>query len=153
MPRGPLPAPEQKRARRNPATFPTTELERGRRAVDAPGLPKAPGGQRWLAATRDWWQTWRESPQAALFEETDWLALRLLAPLVDSYFREPTPAKLAEIRQGHAKLGATPEDRLRLRWRFLEAEAETEGTQPPTRRPARARKDPRLELVKGRRGG
>lgn len=108
--------------------------------------------------TRAWWRSWVTSPQAPLFTVTDWMRLRLLALLVDAYVREPTPSRLAEIRQTEAKYGATPEDRLRLRWRFKDAgepddddlgvpEQPTSSRAKPKRKAKRG--DPRLALVKG----
>jgi hypothetical protein len=62
----------------------------------------------------------------------------MLAPLVDAYFKEPTRNLFAEIRLNEAKLGATPEDRLRLSWR-LDASPDDAPAAAPKRRP-----DPRL---------
>jgi len=67
--------------------------------------------------TLEWYETWRRSPQARLFEETDWLRLSLLAPVVEAHYRSATTATLAEIRLNEASLGATVVDRLRARIR------------------------------------
>lgn len=105
------------------------------------------------ARTRAWFKTWTGSPQAALFTATDWARLAMLAELVDAYFAEPTPARMAEIRLNESRFGATPEDRLRLRWRFRDRDADVElgvAIDPGkirTGRPKRRRGDPRLELV------
>lgn len=72
--------------------------------------------------THEWHETWRRSPQAALFEETDWSRLRLLAVIVDGYFRRPSAAALSEIRMNEERLGATYADRLRNRIRVEDAE-------------------------------
>lgn len=65
--------------------------------------------------TLAWFDTWRRSPQAQLFEATDWSRLVLLAPIVDAYFRRPSAAALSEIRMNEERLGATVVDRMRAR--------------------------------------
>jgi hypothetical protein len=40
--------------------------------------------------------------------------------LADAYFANPSKDLLAEIRQNESKLGATPEDLMRLRWKIEE---------------------------------
>lgn len=69
-------------------------------------------------STLAWFETWRRSPQAQLFEETDWSRLVLLAPIVDAYFRRPSAAALSEIRMNEERLGATVVDRMRARIRI-----------------------------------
>ncbi len=148
-----MPTDPSKRKRRNDPTIATTELVRTSKPARAPDLPKG-----MHPTTRAWWRSWVTSPQAPLFTVTDWMRLRLLALLVDAYVREPTPSRLAEIRQTEAKYGATPEDRLRLRWRFKDAgepddddlgvpEQPTSSRAKPKRKAKRG--DPRLALVKG----
>jgi hypothetical protein len=106
--------------------------------TEAPPLPDA---ETYSERTRAWYATWATSPQAANFAATDWQRLAMLAPLVDAYFAKPERNTLAEIRINESKLGATPEDRLRLAWR-LDAPA------PPPPEPgkplrSRDRPDPR----------
>lgn len=149
MPRGPAPKPDDKRQRRNEPTFETVTLS-GDGKVTAPRLE---GASKLLARTRRWYATWTSSPQAAQFLGTDWERLQMLALVVDDFFRADDPGQrqklLAEIRSQEAKLGGTPEDRLRLRWRM------SKGDEPPAEEPAkggakrtpRRRRDPRLELV------
>lgn len=142
--RGPAPKDPAKRLRRNADDVPASELEA--RPVAA---PKLPGSSRLLPATRAWYRVWSTSPQAQLFIATDWQRLHQLALLVDAYYREPSKELMAEIRLNEAKLGATPEDRLRLRWRLAQqaddgGEQETSGQAPAKSR----RRDPRLSVVK-----
>jgi hypothetical protein len=82
------------------------------------------GDEPYSNETRAWYQTWCESPQAALFTVTDWQRLQMLAILVERYYRaaSDTRTKLhglttafAEIRQNEALLGATHVDRLKGR--------------------------------------
>jgi hypothetical protein len=76
------------------------------------------------ASTFDWYETWRTAPQAALFEATDWQRLQMMAPLVDTYFRAPSTAALAEIRLNEERLGATYVDRQRAKIRIQDRDAE-----------------------------
>jgi hypothetical protein len=141
--RGPTPKDTARRQRRN-AQPNSVELNAGARAKRPPALPPRPGrGLKWSPATRRWYQVWQKSPQSTLFTATDWQRLHMLAPLVEAYFAQPTKEILAEIRLNEAKLGATPEDRQRLRWIFVETEEAKAG------RSVRRRKDPRLELIQG----
>ncbi len=114
----------------------------------APKLPPRKGRRR---QTRDWYAAWVTSPQASLLTSTDWKRLHLLADLVDAYHDPDTTLTkkidlLAEIRINEQKLGGTAEDRQRLRWKPPSPASES-GT--PAAPAARARRDPRLKLVKG----
>jgi hypothetical protein len=99
-----------------------------------------PAANTYSERTRRWWATWASSPQASKFHETDWQRLEMLAPLVDLYFGNPDRQLMAEIRQNEAKLGATPEDRERLRWKI--EEPQVPSADEPARKSSRARKDP-----------
>jgi hypothetical protein len=144
--RGPAPKEPDKRERRN-ADVAVTELD-AESAVEAPELPGAAG---FRDETRAWYAVWASSPQAAQFLGTDWQRLHMLAHLVDAYFKSPSKEALGEIRLNEAKLGGTPEDRLRLRWRMADnAGAEERAARQGAARPtARRRTDPRLKLVEG----
>lgn len=142
---GILPKDRQAQARARNAdrpVHPQTEFE-DKPPSSAPELPYA---DEYTARTRRWYAAWCAAPQAQLFLISDWSRLHMLAPLVDDYFREPAPGKLAEIRNNESKLGATPEDRLRLRWRMVQNEVEEDAIE---RKPEakRKRSDPRLALV------
>jgi hypothetical protein len=138
--------------RRNKPTFEPIELDPGKPKGRAPVLPRR---RAMLPATRAWYDTWARSPQASQFMATDWQRLHLLAMLVEDIFRTDDPKLrkelLGELRLQEAKLGATPEDRLRLRWRLGEAKGEEERGQKQAARkqPSRKRGDPRLELIEG----
>jgi hypothetical protein len=89
--------------------------------VEADGKLRGPElPSQYAPETLAWYATWRRSPQSQLFEDTDWLRLSLLAPLVDSYFRTPTVAALSEIRLNEERLGATYTDRLRAKIRITQ---------------------------------
>jgi hypothetical protein len=146
--RGPAPKDPDKRQRRNKPPEPE-ELPEAHTGP-APALPRR---SKYLQITRDWYDAWARSPQAAGFGVTDWHRLQMLAPLVDAYWREPKPSLMAEIRQNESKLGATVEDRQRLRWRLpgaspiAPAEDDTPTAPPRRRRQGRGGRDPRLRAV------
>lgn len=155
--RGPLPKPDEKRARTNEPAIAWTDVPKGSRAVGAPRLSAAER-RRLHPEARRFWDVWLKAPQAVLFVETDWLALRMMLPLVDAYHRDPTAAKLSEIRQGVGKLGATLDDRFRMRVRVdirghvesAEEKAAAGGAAAKSSSgKRRKRTDPRLRVVDG----
>jgi hypothetical protein len=79
-------------------------------ALRGPDLPE----YDWHPRTLAWWDTWRRSPLAQEFGQTDWDFL------IDTAFLHSQmwggEVRLAgEVRLRAAKFGATPEDRLRLK--------------------------------------
>lgn len=108
--RGPAPKDPSQRRRRNADAIPATTL------VDTGEThgPDLPGGIDWPVVTLAWWETWRRSPQAQMFTETDWDFLVDTA-LLHARFWAGDEKVAAELRLRVAKFGATPEDRLRLR--------------------------------------
>lgn len=131
------PAPKRRRARARDTREGSTLADR--RTLRGPPLPKRPDGDDWLPETKVWYLTWRRSPQAERFTDTAWQRLRMLLPLVDTFFRTPSKDLLAEIRMNESKLGATPEDSQRLRWE-IEQPAPPKDDPKPT---SRSRSDPR----------
>lgn len=106
------PPPSENKRRRNADSFAdhkATVVDDGE--LVGPALE----GPDWSQAARAYWDTWRRSPQAKAFLATDWMRLRMLVPLVESYLMNPMPQKLAEIRQNESLLGATHTDRMRAR--------------------------------------
>jgi hypothetical protein len=133
---GPAPKDADKRlGHRTQAELVTTSITKP--TAPAPALP---GAGDFSEATRRWYQVWAHSAQASQFLETDWLLLHMLAPMVDRYYETEDPRIFSEIRINLAKLGATPEDRQRLRWIARPDEASPQGK---TTQSARKRKDPR----------
>lgn len=119
---GPLPKPERQRERdtkRRASEF-TTVTRDG--VVRGPTIEEATGSSAWEPMTIRWWDTWRRSPQASLFEDTDWLRLATMAPLYDGHVRRPSAAAMSEIRMNEERLGATYADRLRGRIRIEDGE-------------------------------
>lgn len=112
MARGPAPKPAEQRRRRNIDPIPTTVV-----VGDPDGEirgPDLPGGIDWPVVTLAWWETWRRSPQAQAFTQTDWDFLVDTA-LLHARFWKGDEKVAGELRLRVAKFGATPEDRLRLR--------------------------------------
>lgn len=130
MPRGPVPKENPQRRNDGPA----------KRLGEAPTV-YPPLGDHYSFATIEWYETWAKAEQASQFTGTDWQRLRMLAPLVELYFTNPTKDLMAEIRQNESKLGATAEDRQRLRWKIAPSEGDEEPE--PEKPRARERKDPR----------
>ncbi len=107
---GPLPKEQRQRerdTRRRGAEFATVEDDAVVRGPELDG--------DYSPATLAWYDVWRRSPQAALFESTDWLRLALLAPMVEKHLESPSAAAMSEIRMNEERLGATYADRLRAR--------------------------------------
>lgn len=148
--RGPAPKdPDKRLGHHKPEQ--ATEL----RAENVGRAPKLAGRSKLCAEARRWWDTWVDSAQAAQFIATDWLHLELLVRLVDDFYRADTAKarkELAgEIRLAQAKLGGTPEDRLRLRWRLAANERKDDAVKKTetAKRTSRGAEDPRLKLVGG----
>ncbi len=92
--------------------------------------PELPAGHTYSPTTVQWYETWRRSPQAQVFEATDWLALGLVLPLVNSHTRRPSAAAASEIRLVTASLGGTHADRLRMAKLRIDRSAEPADTSP-----------------------
>lgn len=117
------PPPSERRRRTNKDTY--ADVQATVAVTDEVRGPVLEGD--WLPETVRWYETWRRSPQAAVFVATDWQRLAMLAPLVDDYFDRPHHLKLAEVRQNESLLGATHVDRLRAR---IKVEAKPAATPP-----------------------
>lgn len=124
--RGPAPKDPSERRRRNVAEPLKVVTDDGK--IHGPELPDS---FDWPDVTRDWWETWRKSPQAQTFTDTDWSFLVDTAVLhAEFWLGERSLA--AELRLRAAKFGATPEDRARLKIAVGE----------PSARPDRAKLQP-----------
>jgi hypothetical protein len=135
------PVPTGKRVRPNDQARDDAKIKH----IVATGLthgPALPDGN-WHERTIAWWETWRKSPQASMFTETDWDYL-LDTALLHSKFWNDDASTAAELRLRVAKFGATPEDRARLK---------LEVTQPETVKPEQRAADPRrvtaLKVING----
>jgi len=106
------PVPSEKKRRRNVDTYAENMA-----TVADDGVARGPDADEdWSPGVRDWWETWRCSPQVQTFTGTDWQRLRMLVPLVESYLAGDLKA-MTEIRLNESLLGATHADRLRNRVR------------------------------------
>lgn len=130
------PAPSPNRRRRNADTYadvqtkvqaaPSSDL-RGPGLAEATCNASLDWDPQIRALVSRWWDTWRRSPLAVAFLNTDWSRLAMLAPLVASYYARPHYTKLAEIRQSESLLGATHVDRLKARIRVEATAPETDA--------------------------
>jgi hypothetical protein len=103
---------DRDQARRQPQTnvpIPTENEIYGKPITEL--APDAP----WHPQTVAWWETWRHSPMAKTWLETDWDFLLDTAILHTQFWSRPNFNGAAELRQRVAKLGATIEDRQRLK--------------------------------------
>ena len=76
----------------------------------------------WPEATRRWWTTWGAEPLAADFTATDWDFLLDTALIHAKVWGFGDLKLLAELRLRVAKMGATGEDRARLRVTYAQAD-------------------------------
>lgn len=151
---GPPPKDPAKRARSNSDPMGRKTYVRQAARVEQPSLPTVyeidENGDRkrvgWCTQTQRWWKMWAAEPLAVDFTASDWDHLVDTARLHNAFWRT-SDARLmknlaAEIRVRTAKLGATIEDRLRLRIDYVPA-APADGDNPTgSGGGARARRGP-----------
>lgn len=140
--RGFPPKDAAQRRRRNAAPAVTVVASDGK--VYGPDLPDT---YEWPPATITWWKTWRTSPQASKFTETDWSFL-IDTAVLHAEFWLGNRSVAAELRLRAAKFGATPEDRARLK--ISVGEPDAAQPQAPARLRTKAegtRKDRLLRAV------
>lgn len=114
---GPAPKDPSRRARRNKDPNPTTRLQF--QPCDPPPLPD---DYPWHPMTVRWWQVWMDSPMAEIMGATDWSFLLDTALMHTTMWDKGQWTLAAEVRLRVAKFGATPEDRLRLRITWADAD-------------------------------
>ncbi len=118
--RGPAPKDPGHRRRRNTGSG-FDELPAEGYTGDFPPLGRSyrvgRDRRKFLASTQAWYLAWARSPMATRFESTDWLRLHMVAPLLDQFHRGEgnMPALANEIRLCESGLGATVNDRQRMR--------------------------------------
>ena len=124
--RGPAPKPAGQRRRTNPEpVVPKVVVP-----DDVIRGPELPTDFDWPLQTREWWDTWRRSPQAQTMTDTDWSFL-LDTAMLHAEFWAGNLTVGAELRLRVAKFGATPEDRARLRLEIEEPKPTPERDKPP----------------------
>lgn len=148
--RGTTPKPASTRARRNKEPTPL-------RLLPFEGIEKQPlpddllaEGEAWHPATIRWWKRWCDSGLSDTWTAVDWSFLEETVVLHHEYMKKRTFTLGSELRLREGKMGATPEDRARLRIVFESAdEAEDKGQRrraaAGSKQPT-AKKDPRSIL-------
>lgn len=96
----------------------------------------------WPEATRRWWATWGSEPMAQDFTATDWDFLLDTALLHAKVWGRGTLQLLPELRLRVAKMGATSEDRARLRITYAAADEADERRGKAPGAAARNRRGP-----------
>lgn len=99
-------------------------------SVAQPPLPvlyvPGKGGRKvrfvWPEATKRWWRNWGAEPAAERFRPTDWDFLLDTALIHARVWGAGDLSMLNELRLRVAKMGATAEDRARLRIAYAEAD-------------------------------
>jgi hypothetical protein len=140
--RGPAPKPQAERRRRNIEPAPTVVVADGEK--HGPALPV---GWEWPEETIQWWDTWRSSAQAALFNGTDWSFLTDSAVLHAALWAGNLSVA-GELRLRVAKFGATPEDRARLRMEISDGAKLKPPTSPLQHKAAEDRRARLLKAVR-----
>lgn len=123
-------APKENPARNN--KHQTLSLPRRDGTLIGPELPK---DKPWHPQTRLWWDMWRRHEIAPFLEDSDWSVLLNTAVLHSEFwFGTLPPTQMvsyhAEMRRVTSMFGATVEDRLKLRMKFVDSE---EGTPEKTK--------------------
>lgn len=124
--RGFAPKDPSRRARTNKDPVPSRVIEVT--GVEPQPLPVdlLPDGEEWHPATLRWWQRWCESPLARDLPAVDWSELEACAVLHHEFMKRRTFTLASELRLRMAKMGATPEDRARLRIQVADADEKDE---------------------------
>jgi len=114
--RGPAPQKQHQRERD------TKRRQAGSVSVKPDGVIRGPDFPESIPSphqeTLIWWHAWRISPQAQLFEDTDWEVLKRAALLHDYLWKnvvKPSAAAASELRLIEERFGATYVDRQRAR--------------------------------------
>lgn len=117
--KGPLPKPEHRRARKGGHVSMRVVVSA---PVEQPPLPRTrPDGSSWPPETLDWWRMWGEDPLSGEFRATDWSEL-LDTALIHAAVWCGELRLAPELRLRTARMGATAEDRARLRIQFAAAD-------------------------------
>jgi len=82
-----------------------------------PTLPKDVGFE-WNPRTKAWWLNWRKSAQSQTMTDSDWDFLLDTALMHHAMWEKGQWTLAAEVRLRVAKFGATPEDRMRLKFQI-----------------------------------
>lgn len=121
--RGPEPKPKDKR--RNASPPQRGEWVNLPPLVDRvlPELPARDDG--WMPRTGALWAAWSDDPVTSTFGPSEVAAAVEVAFLHDDYVRDPSAARIAEIRQWTDRLGLNPKGKRDLRYRLVDAPERT----------------------------
>lgn len=108
--------------------------------------PDLPDSVDWPEVTREWWRTWGDEPMSQDFRRTDWDFLADTALIHSRVWGEGDLRMLPELRLRVAKMGATAEDRARLRITYAAADEADGKRVRPSGGSARERRGP-LKIV------
>ena len=126
--KGRLPKPDHMRARANRDERPRYLVVSD--PVSQPPLPDCmPGGEPWPERTVEWWKMWGEDPLSGSFRATDWSELMDTA-LIHAEVWSGNMRLANELRLRTARMGATAEDRARLRIQFAGSMSDDEVSKP-----------------------
>lgn len=76
-----------------------------------------PDGKEWMSWTREYYRSFRTSPQAVkLGTDLDWSSVWDTCLLKDNFYRKPSAMLAAEIRARENAFGITPLARHALKW-------------------------------------
>lgn len=105
-----------------------------------PDLPLTmPDGACWPPETVAWWQAMAQYPLAADWTAIEWFYHMDTAVLHGKFWLTGSTSAAAELRLRLAKIGATAEDRARLRITFAAADAAESGKPSQPKQQARER--------------
>lgn len=117
---GPAPKDPAQRVRRNKDSNQSFSLSSNGDLIG----PELPSDREWCPATIEYFDTWRRSPNARAFEVTDWLVLLRCARMHHILETSSRYSSMlaSELRQCESRLGATIEDRQKLRMNIAHGE-------------------------------
>lgn len=116
---------------------PASDSKQGLRVIEyrpsaQPDLPPlTPDGVEWHPQTIEWWRVLGDYPLAADWSELEWFYHIDTAAIHTRYWNGGGAPYASELRLRLAKIGATAEDRARLRITFAQADqAEAKPSMP-----------------------
>lgn len=133
--------PDDQRVRRNEPRIRPSEITADG-VLRGPELPECPDKEGWCPRTLEWYDTWRRSPNAQLFAETDWESL-LECCIIHNRIWNPNrtagrtggrvgdvnlTSLMGELRRRVGVWGATHYDRVQLKLSITTPQTEAEAS-------------------------
>jgi hypothetical protein len=81
-----------------------------------------PDGSAWHHLAAETWAEWFASEMSTKWLRVDWIGLRILLVLHDTFWKTGDLEVAKEIRLQRAQFGLTPQDRGRLQWEIAKGE-------------------------------